>query len=97
MAAELCMSENYLLKNALPLDPLWTSSVPGNAQRTLAIFTPLAAFIRKTGTSGRGPSPAATAPATATILRYIDKIQTITAIGEHRAQAGRIACNHGGN
>lgn len=86
------MSENYLLKNALPLDPLWTSSVPGNAQRTLSVFTPLTAFIGETGTSGRDPSPAATA--TITILWYIDKVQTVTAIGEHRAHAARIACNH---
>ncbi len=49
---------------------------PGNAQRTFAAFTLLAAFIRETGTSGRRPSPAPTA--TITIPGYIDKTQTIT-------------------
>ena len=77
--------------------PLWAGSGPGNTQHAFAVFTPLAAFVGEAGAARRAAASTTATTVTITILGYIDKIQAVTAIGEHRAHAGRIASNHGGN
>ena len=71
----------------------WTGGISWNAQRTLAFRTPLAAFVGEAGAAGRIAAVSPTA--TITVLWYIDKIEAIAAIGEHRTHASRITCDHG--